>query len=323
MPSPHQEQDTDKVWDMSDLPADLRRQTAASVEHGTLPALRLVSHDWNEAANLAVRHLNRQPECQRQPEPAQVRLIGQRWPNLERLELDLVRAMAEPDQNCRDLVSCLMPLTRLQHLSLALGAALLPEGQEFMLRQTQLLSLRIVGVMSDGGAPDKVLQVIGRLSHLTRLYCNIQPYQEVLAGILQPFQLEPTTDEGVRCLSSLQSLQDLTLINGQADTSSLSGQALTLIGSLHQLTHLSLWGWPMVDTDLAHLTNLQLASLELDTCVSLTEECLLFCLDFTSLHSLRVDTTGFGTPEQVLAVFDELAHDVMPFLTRLDFELSL
>ena len=59
MSSQDQEQDTDKVWDMSDLPADLRRQTAALVEHGSLPALRLISHDWNEAANLAVRQLKR------------------------------------------------------------------------------------------------------------------------------------------------------------------------------------------------------------------------------------------------------------------------
>ena len=61
MSSPDQEQATDKVWDISDLPADLRRQTAAWVEPGSLPGLRLVSHDWNEAANLAVRQLKCQP----------------------------------------------------------------------------------------------------------------------------------------------------------------------------------------------------------------------------------------------------------------------
>ena len=311
MSNPDQEQGTDKVWEISDLPADLHRQTAALVEHRSLPALRLVSRGWNEAANLAVRQLY--------SPPAQVRLVGQRWPNLERLELDLTDALARPDKGCADLMASLMPLTKLEHLSLALGAALLPEGQEFMLRQTRLLSLRIVGIIGDTGAPDGVLQVIGRLSHLTRLYCNVQPYHQVLAGILQPFQLEPATDEGMQCLSSLQSLKDLTLINAHSEISSLTGQSLNAIGSLHQLTHLSLWGWPMVDTDLGHLTHLQLTSLELDTCQSLTEECLLICLEFTSLHSLRVDTTGWGIEQHVLDL--ELAREVMPFLTRLDFEL--
>ena len=83
--SSQDQEDTDKVWDMSDLPEDLRKQTPALVEHGSLPALPLVSHDWNEAANLAVRQLKRQPGCQAeqfhpQRQPAQVRLIGERWP---------------------------------------------------------------------------------------------------------------------------------------------------------------------------------------------------------------------------------------------------
>ena len=45
------------VQDFSDLPEELRMQTAAWVEHGSLPALRLVSRGWNEAANLYVRQL--------------------------------------------------------------------------------------------------------------------------------------------------------------------------------------------------------------------------------------------------------------------------
>ena len=45
------------MQDIGDLPKELRIQTAAWVEHGSLPALRLVSHAWNEAANLAVRQL--------------------------------------------------------------------------------------------------------------------------------------------------------------------------------------------------------------------------------------------------------------------------
>ena len=165
-----------------------------------------------------------------------------------------------------------------------MGAALLPEGQEFMLRQTRLLSLRTVGIAGETGASDGVLQVIGRLSHFTRLYCAFQPKHPVLAGMLQPFQLKPATDEGVRCLSSLQSLKDLTLLNGQANISTLTGQALSSIGSLHQLTHLSLWGWPMVDADLSHLTRLQLHSLELAACQSLTQNCVGYCLNFSSLR---------------------------------------
>ncbi len=129
-------------------------------------------------------------------------------------------------------MSSLMPLTRLQHLTLSIGAALLPEGQELMLRQTRLLSLRIpvdwlpaVGLI---GASDGLLQVIGRLSHLTRLQCYLQAKHALLAGTLPPFQLEPVTDEGLRCLSSLQSLEDLTL-TGQAFhcmDSTITGQSL-------------------------------------------------------------------------------------------------
>ena len=137
MSCPDQEQDTGMVHDISDLPEELRMQTAAWVEHGTLPALRLVSRGWNKAANLAVRRLGHgllQPE--------QMMLLGQRWPNLERLYLD---CYGWPDKYCRDLISFLMPLTRIQGLSLGIGAALLPEGQDFILRQTRLLSLRTIG----------------------------------------------------------------------------------------------------------------------------------------------------------------------------------
>ena len=47
------------VQAISDLPEELRVQTAAWVEHSSLPALRLVSRGWYEAANLAVRQLKR------------------------------------------------------------------------------------------------------------------------------------------------------------------------------------------------------------------------------------------------------------------------
>ena len=82
MSSPDQEQDHDTVQDISVLSADLRRQTAAFVAHSSLPALCLISRDWNEAANLAVRRLEFELS------PAQSSLVGQRWPNLEQLALD-------------------------------------------------------------------------------------------------------------------------------------------------------------------------------------------------------------------------------------------
>ena len=43
---------------ISDLPADMRRQIAALVQQSSLPALRLVSRGWNEAANLVVHQLD-------------------------------------------------------------------------------------------------------------------------------------------------------------------------------------------------------------------------------------------------------------------------
>ena len=97
-----------------------------------------------------------------------MRLIGQRWPYLERLVLFL-KQLASPDENCRDVISTLRPLTRLQDLKLGIGALLLPEGQDFILRQTRLLSLSTVSFWCGDGATDGLLQVIGSLSHLTRL----------------------------------------------------------------------------------------------------------------------------------------------------------
>ena len=185
-----------------------------------------------------------------------------------------------------------------------------------MLRQTRLLSLRITGIIGETGAPDGVLQVIGRLSHLTRLYCKLQPYHAVLAGILQPFQLEPATDVGVQCLSSLQSLKDVTLINGQANMYEITGQSLSAIGSLRQLTHLSLLGWSMADTDLGHLTHLQLLSLELEQCWTLRSGCLKHTCLLTSLHSLSMHAP-VGTEEE-LHIFKKLATEVLPFLTTLN-----
>ena len=107
-------------------------------------------------------------------------------------------------------MSSLMPLTRLQHLSSTIAALLVPEGQEVMLRQTRLLSLRALSMFSDG-ASDGLLQVISRLSHLTRLEWDLQAEHILLAEVQLPFQLEPATDNGVQCLSSLRTLQHLTL----------------------------------------------------------------------------------------------------------------
>ena len=299
---------------ISDLPADMRRQIAALVEHGSLPALRLVRWGWNEAANLAVRQLRRRP--------AQVRLVGQRWPNLEWLELELEHSLLQPDENCRGLISSLMPLMRLQHLSLAMGASLLPEGQEFILRQTRLLSLSLVDMNCKFGGSDGLLQVIGRLSHLTRLECDLQARPERLEG-LPPIWLEPATDEGMRCLSSLLCLEDLTLTaqgTFTCDNSTVTGQALSPMGSLHQLTYLSLEGWLIKDTALGYLTHLQLMSLEFNYCLTLTSGCLAYMCLITSLRSLSVVASGYWSSEEQLEDFEELANEVMPFLTTLHVE---
>ena len=227
-------------------------------------------------------------------------LIGQRWPNLERLQLDLDE-LALPNQKCRDLILTLGPLTRLRDLCLSMGALLLPEGQELVLRQLQLRSLCTISSFVGDGATDGLLQVVGRLSYLTRLdtALSTKPFEwKNSPGRLAPHQQQPATDEGVRFLSSLQSLKDLRLtvqafdfmITGQlmvqVSDYTITGQALTTVGSLHQLTHLSLWGWPIVDTDLVHLTHLQLMSLE--SCTDLTKGCLMHLCPVTTLRSLSL-----------------------------------
>ena len=297
--------------DISDLPADLRRQTAALVEHSSLPAMRLVSRGWNEAANLAVRRLESELS------PVQLRVIGQRWPNLEQLALDW---RLPPD---RDLLLSLMPLKRVQHLGVGMGAVLLPEGQEFMLRQTPLLGLHIFSISF--GASDGLLQVIGRLSHLKRLDCGLQAEHYVLKAELLSLQLEPATDEGVRCLSSLPSLQALALTFRSPQLPprnvTVTGQALSSIGSLHQLTRLCLDWWAMVDTDLDHLKHLQLRSLELTNCLSLTSGCLMHLSLLASLHTLNLSSMEpiMGDTEEELDALEELAKELMPFLTTLNF----
>ena len=317
MPSPDQSQDTEILQDISDLPADLRRHTAACVEHGSLPALRLVSRGWSEAANLAVRQLTKKHQ---HLWPAQLRLIGQRWPNLEQLDLQSQSAVWSPDQKCRNLMASLMPLTKLQHLGLNMAALLLLEGQELVLRQTRLLSLSTYSL--SGGATDGLLQVVSRLRHLTRLEFDLQAEHQLLAGVQPPIQLKPATDSGVRCLSSLQTLQDLTLIVDKY-YSGVTGQALSSIGTLHQLTRLCLQGWPVVNTDLSHLTHLQLLSLELSSCPGLTPGCLMHEITlFTSLHSLSMtcmDNEGVWVTGEELDAFEELATKVMPNLTSLNF----
>ena len=312
MSSPDQEQDIDIVQDNNDLPTDLRRQIAAWVEHGTLPALRRVSRGWKEAADLAVRQLK--DDLDLWPyNPEQARLSGQRRPNLDFLDLSHQFVLASPDKDCGDLMSSLMPLTRLQHLGLGIGAALLPEGQDFMIRQTRLLSLCLDGSICDIGAINGVLHFISRLSHLTWLQCDLQGEYATLAGVL----LEPATDEGVRSLSSLQSLEHLTLTVGNLD-SPITGQALSSIGSLHQLTHLTLRWWPMEDEDLGHLTHLQLLSLELQNFTSLTPYCLMDEISlFTSLHYLNIDQGRNWWTHRELDKFLEVVSEVMPSLTDL------
>ena len=288
MSSPDQEQDIDIVQDINHLPEELRTQIAAWVEQDSLPALRLVSRHWNDAADLAVRQLGYDLLVS----PAQWRLIGQQWPNLEQLDLhwQMTPDREASARNCRELVAYLTPITRLQHLGLSMDAALLSEGQELILRQTRLLSLRAYS-MCGRGASDGLLQLISKLSHLTRLECDLHAGPQPLKTTPLQVQSEPATDEGVRCLSSLQSLKDLSLTfrfrpQLYFRKFTVTAQALSTIGSLHQLTHLCLNSWPMVDTDLDHLKRLQLHSLELRDCVRLTSGCLMHLSLLTSLHTL-------------------------------------
>ena len=322
MSSPDQEQDTDIVQDINHLPEELRTQIAAWVEQDSLPALRLVSRHWNDAANLAVRQLGYDLLVS----PAQWRLIGQKWPNLEQLDLhwQMTPDKEASARNYRELVAYLTPITRLEHLGLSMEAALLPEGQELILRQTRLLSLRACSTYG-GGASDGLLQFISKLSHLTRLECDLHAGSRPLKRSSLQVQSEPATDEGVRCLSSLQSLKDLSLTymfrpQLYFRKFTVTAQALSTIGSLHQLAHLCLSLWPMVDTDLDHLTHLQLHSLELRDCVRLTSGCLMHLSLLTSLHTLSF--LGIEPPwdtAEDLDAFEVLADEVMPFLTTLNY----
>ena len=210
---------------------------------------------------------------------------------------------------------------RLQHLSLGMGVALLPEGQDFMLRQIQLFSLSTICMCGRIGASDGLLQVISRLSRLIRLECDLQAERETLAGDLPQCQLQPATDEGVRCLSSLRALQVLTLPVQPYDAS-VTCQALSTFGSLHQLTHLALWGWPMVDTDLGQLTHLQLVSLDLRSCLKLTSGCTMNLSLITSLRFLNLEHAGNWFTQEDIEPFEELASGVMPHLTRLKLTTS-
>ena len=317
----NQEQDTDMVLHISDLPEELRIRTAACVEQGSLPALRLVSRTWCEAANLAKRQLKLDFPTLDPPQAQKSRLIGQKWPNLERLDL-VLDELALPDRRSRDLILALRPLMQLRDLYLVIGALLLPEGQEFILRQTRLLSLCTISLWAGDGATDGLLQVVGRLSHLTRLEIDLYAKGctgKYPPGMLAPPQQQPATDEGLQCLSSLQSLKDLRMTVQDTFTICFTGRALSTVGSLHQLTHLSLWGWPIVDTDLGHLTLLQLMSLDLESCSYLTSGCLMHISLITSLRSLNLVGSGdWQYPEEALEAFEELAIEKLPFLTILN-----
>ena len=111
----------------------------------------------------------------------------------------------------------------------------------------------------------------------------------------------------------------LTLTVNIMEQSAVTGQALSSTESLHQLTHLSLRGWPMVDTDLGHLTHLQLVSLDSRICLSLTSGCLMHELIlFTNLHSLSVGGGGKWCTEDI-DMFEQLVDTAMPFLTQLNY----
>ena len=70
------------VQGISDLPEELRVQTAAWVEPGSLPALRLVSRGWNEAANLAMRQLELHNSAWPGQEPAEELRNEAHWPEV-------------------------------------------------------------------------------------------------------------------------------------------------------------------------------------------------------------------------------------------------
>ena len=83
---------------------------------------------------------------------------------------------------------------------------------------------------------------------------------------------------------------------------------------------LCLNGWPMLDTDLGHLTHLQLLSLDLSDCKHLRSGCLRHEMPlFTNLHSLDMGRGDDWFTVEEPGAFNILARDMMPFLRGLAF----
>ena len=184
---PEVEQDVLVTVELPVLPLAVYSLVAQALPHEDLRSLRLVSRAWSNAANGAVRSLNKRVLTIAHRDNFQTAV--HRFPGISSINLAFVPGAMQ-------YMKILMPLTSLQSICLDWIAASSPTAWKLLQRQACLTSLR-VGSLWSVGVHDEVLQSLPVLGNLKKL--DISLNQLVV------------TDAGIKALSQLVHLESLRL----------------------------------------------------------------------------------------------------------------
>ncbi len=229
------------------LPVALYKLVAQMVSQDDLPALRLTSKEWHDAANAAVQRIGKGgwlTKLQLQYLPKAVH----KFSGISSLDLTFLAEAAQ------DLLKRLLSVSRLQALTMYFTLAQLPIGLQFILQQRHLTSLTANSLEYDpeAGIRDSFLHSIACIESLVELDLHLS---------------DSVTNAAISGFSGLTNLQSLRLPVSKHGAG-VTGRSMTVFTALSKLTHLSLEGWPLKDTHVAMMTRLtELQKIDI-TCVN-------------------------------------------------------
>lgn len=279
-------------WDavLPPFPAALYPLVARLVAQDDLPALRLTSKRWHEAANTAVQSIGKEgwlPKTQLQ----HMLTSAHKYPGLLVLNLTCLPAFRAAQRLLQELVS----LSRLQVLSLHHSLTQLPVGQQFILQQSYLTSFTACSMRVADGILDSFLPRVAGMQSLVTLVL-------FLSGSV--------TDAAICDLSGLTNLQSLCLPVSRYKAC-ISGRSMKVFTALSKLTELSLPGWPLQENHVAVMTELKyLRMIDLSMCENLSSLCFMPLLQFAQLTALDIIRDDEWLVDPILDMFKLLKPHV-------------
>ena len=272
---------------LPELPLFAYNLVALALPHEDLPSLRLVSREWCEAANKAVRRFSKEKYYSAPAQLDDLRIAVQKFTGLSKVNM-----LFTPPHEIERHLETLLPLSSLQTLVLYHTAAEGAAAWTLVNQQTCLTCLLYLGnLWGMEGVQDGSLLKLSGLQTLVQL--------DVLLST-------SATELGIRSLSQLTNLRSLRLPVSENEAG-VSDSAVTAFQNLTQLTFLALPGRPITELAIISMACLsKLQRINFSHCERLTCLCFMPLLQFPCLHTIEIERDDEWLIDPIVAMFQML-----------------